>query len=236
MNKASVIIAAKNEGPRIGSVLEVVTKHPLVDEVIAMCNGCTDNTVEVAESYGASVHSESKAMGKTLAVKEGLSLAKNDVILLIDADLKDLTAEDITNLASPVLKGQVDFTLSLRKNSLLMFKLFGIDFISGERGIRKEILEDPYIWSRSHVSYGLEVLMNKSFLRRKKTFVSVPTNSYAIRKKEKTNFIKGTLEEFAMIFSIFKVIPFYGFFWQFFKMSYLNSKYQKLLSEPVTAN
>ncbi|MDO8507287.1 MAG: glycosyltransferase [bacterium] len=236
MNKVSVIIAAKNEGPRIGSVLDVVTKHPLVDEVIAMCNGCTDNTVDVARSYGVNVHEDARSIGKTKAIKKGISLAKNDVVLLIDADLRDLVATDITNLASPVLTGQVDFTLSTRENSLLLFKLFGIDFISGERGMRKDLLDDPYIWSKSHVSYGLEVLMNKSLLKRGKTFISVMTKSHAIRKREKTSLVKGTLEDYSMIFNIFRVIPFYEFFWQLFKMSYLSKRYKKMIKAQTKAS
>ena len=118
MSKISTIIAARNEGPRIGDVLKVLVKHPLVDETLVMCNGCTDNTASVARSYDVRVYEDSQIIGKTMAIKRGLSLAENDTILLIDADLRNLTSEDITNLVMPVLTGQVDCTISLLKTLL----------------------------------------------------------------------------------------------------------------------
>lgn len=229
MNKVSVIIAAKNEGPRIGAVLDVLVKHPLVDEVIVMCNDCTDDTANVARSYNIRVYEDPQAIGKTMAIKKGLSLAKKDTIFLIDADLRDLSAEDITNLIMPVLTDQVDCTISLWENSTFIYKLLSIDHMSGGRVIKKDLLGDAAIWSKSHLSYSLEVLMNRSLLSRKKTFVSVRTDMHNTRKKEKTNFIRGNIEEVSMMSNIFKVIPIYEFFWQLFKMAYLNKRYQDIL-------
>jgi len=37
--------------------------------------------------------------------------------MFLDADLKNLTPQNISDLANPVLSGEVDMTLSLRKNS-----------------------------------------------------------------------------------------------------------------------
>jgi len=89
--KVSVIIAARDEAPRIGKVLSVACNHPLVGEVIVFCDGSVDNTSEVARKYNAIVHDKDKPQGKTLAVKHGIELAKYDVVVLLDADLKGLT-------------------------------------------------------------------------------------------------------------------------------------------------
>jgi len=228
--KVSVIIAARDEAPRIGKVLSVACNHPLVGEVIVFCDGSVDNTSEVARKYNAIVHDKDKPQGKTLAVKHGIELAKYDVVVLLDADLKGLTAENITALATPVLEHKVDFTFSMRGNSSHIYKLFGVDFVSGERAIRKTLLADPLIWSKPRIGYGLEVLMNDSFLDRHKTFISVYLpNLYATPKSEKGPYWKGTWSDLTMVFNIFRAFPFYSVGWQFLKMSYLNHKYKKTL-------
>lgn len=230
--KMSVIIAAKNEAPRIGEVLKIVTHHPDIDQVIVMDDKSDDNTHKVAESYGAEVHKTQKENhGKTMAVHAGLEFAKNDIILLLDADLVGLTSKGIDDLASPVLENKVDFTLSLRKNSTLTYKLAGIDFVSGERVIKKELLLDPAIWSKPEIGFSLEVLMNKSLISKMKKFVCIPLKDLRIiKKRDKVGLIKGVTGEFSMITNIFRALPFYEVGWQFLKMAYLNKKYQNELN------
>ena len=228
--KVSVIIAARDEEPRIERVLTVACAHPLVGEVIVICDGSVDNTARVARKYHAVVHDKHAPQGKTLAVKEGVAKAKYDIVLLLDADLKGLTKQDITDLAQPVLDGRVDFTLSIRGNSSHIYKLLRMDFVSGERAIRKELLDDPQIWSKPKLGYGLEVLMNNSFLKRKKTFISVYLhNLYATPKSEKMSYWRGTLADLAMVSNIFRAFPFYMVGWQFLEMAYLNFKYRRTL-------
>jgi len=230
MNKVSAIIAAKNEEPRIGAVLEVLKKNFLVEEIIVVANDCSDRTVEVAESYGSKVRviNEPRSIGKTRAIKKGVALAKNRCILLIDADLKNLKTTDITNLVTPVLERKVECTTSIRNNSFFC-KLIDFDILTGERAMDKQILEDPYIWSHEKVGYSLEGLMNESFLKRKKSFISVVIQADAIRKKDKQRAINGLYSDMIMWLNVFKIIPFHKILWQIAKMSYLNRRYKNSL-------
>jgi hypothetical protein len=64
-----------------------------------------------------------------------------------------------------------------------------MDWISGERVAPKKMLLDPLIWSRPDIGYGLETLMNKSFLENGASFQSVYLPSvYITRKSEKIGF------------------------------------------------
>jgi glycosyltransferase involved in cell wall biosynthesis len=226
--KISVVIAAYNEEPRIAKVLEVVEHHPLIDEVIVVNDGSQDKTIEVVKKFDVKLIDNEKNMGKTLSVKRGIEAAKNELIMMLDADLAGLTAESINKLASPVLDGKVDWTLSLRGNSFGYMKALKMDWVSGERLIPKELFSDPLIWSRPDVGYGLESLMNKSLLARNKTFQSVYLEEVHITNKaEKVGFIKGILGELHMVKQITKVVPFTEMIGQLLTMSRLNRKYSK---------
>jgi glycosyltransferase involved in cell wall biosynthesis len=227
-NKISVVIAAYNEAPRIAQVLSVVEHHPLVHEVIVINDGSTDITSEIIQKFNVTLIENNVNIGKTLSVKKGIKASKNDLIMLLDADLQGLTKEAVSNLAKPVIDGRVDWTLSLRNNSFHIMKLLKVDWVSGERVIPKNLLMDPLIWSNPNIGYGLETLINKSLLRDHKTFRSVYLpNVTNTNKAKKIGFLKGWVNDFKMVGQISKVIPLHKFFGQFIHMSYLNRKYSK---------
>ena len=231
VKKLSVVIAAYNEEPRIENVLKIVVGHSLIDEVIVVDDCSHDKTSEVAARFNVKVLRNEKNLGKTLSVKKGVEVAKNDIIALLDADLRGITREEITMLANPVIEGKVDWTLSLRSNSWPWMKWVKMDWVSGERVIKKELLNDPLIWSRPEVGFGLETLMNKSLLGRQTKFCSVylPTLTTE-RKSEKMGFFKGWYSDFKMVYLIMTVLPLYKVAGQFVQMAYLSNKYRKTLN------
>lgn len=227
--KISVVIAAYNEEPRIATVLGVVENHPLIDEVIVVNDGSKDNTVDVIKKFNVTLIDNEQNMGKTLSVKRGIEAARNEIIMLLDADLKGLDAGTIEKLARPVLDEKVDWTLSLRGNSFSYMKLAGMDWVSGERVITKKLLSDPLIWSMPKVGFGLETLMNKSLLAHKTKFHSVYLPELKITNKAaKVGFIKGWIGEVKMLGQIARVMPLPLVFWQFLTMARLSRKYKKL--------
>jgi glycosyltransferase involved in cell wall biosynthesis len=226
--KVSVVIAAYNEEPRIALILSIVEDHPLIDEVIVVNDGSTDKTSDVVRGFNVTLIENKINMGKTLSVKRGLEKIKNEVVLFLDADLVGLTKQNIIDLVSPVLEGQVEWTLSLRGNSFGYMKLFQVDWISGERAVRKYLLDDPLIWSKPEIGFGLETLMNKSFIDRGAAFQSINLpNLRVINKSAKMGVFRGCYGELKMVSQIFKVLPLHKVIQQFFKMSYLNKKNKK---------
>jgi len=227
-DKISVVIAAYNEAPRIATVLKTVSNHPLINEVIVVNDGSIDNTSDIVKKFDVILIENKKNLGKTLSVKTGVNASKNKIIMLLDADLIGIDQDSIYKLAEPVLKEQVDWTLSLRDNSFKIMKIMKMDWLSGERVIAKDLLLDPYIWSRPEIGYSLEVLMNKSLLDKTKTFRAVRLKNVSdTNKANKIGFIKGWSADIKMIGQISKVMPLHKFFGQFVIMSYLNKKYSK---------
>src|SRR5260370_9916789 len=139
--KISCIICAFNEAPRIGAGLAVASAHPVLGEVIVVEDGSNDGTAEVVKRFPSVRLIQCEVnRGKSAAMAVGIAAAQNELLMLLDADLKGLAAEHITALAAPVLSGAADVSLSLRQNSLLLFRAIGLDFVSGERVVRKELL------------------------------------------------------------------------------------------------
>ena len=164
--KISCIIPVYNEGPRIAKVLKIICGHPVIDELIVVNDGSKDNSLDIIKQFkGIKIISYTLNKGKSYAIMEGLNAAKNNLVMLIDSDLVGLNKSNIHNLALPLIKNQADVSISLRKNSLLIYKLMGIDFVSGERVFNKNIFGNLKSLKRIP-GFGLESLMNKRIIKK----------------------------------------------------------------------
>jgi len=84
----SVVIPAYNYGPFLGEAIESAlaqTYQPL--EVIVIDDGSTDNTPEVAASYGSRIRFvRTPNKGVSAARNAGIEISKGDLIAFVDAD------------------------------------------------------------------------------------------------------------------------------------------------------
>lgn len=83
MINLTVVIIAKNEEKMIIDCLESVKK--LADEIIVIDNGSIDQTIEIAEKYGARIFKINGTDFSRLR-NEGLKEARGEWILYVDAD------------------------------------------------------------------------------------------------------------------------------------------------------
>jgi len=88
-NAASIVIPAHNEENRIRGLLEALCDPSILStcDIYIVCNGCSDNTFQVAKEYPGFVVVEISDAGKHLALNEGDRLA-GDIYprLYCDAD------------------------------------------------------------------------------------------------------------------------------------------------------
>ena len=206
--RISCIVCALNEGPRIGAVLAVATAHPLIAEVIVVDDGSTDDTAQVAARFpNVRLISHAKNQGKSKAVATGVAAARHDLLMLLDADLKGLQATDLTALSIPVLDGRAAVSLSLRRNSLALFRLVGIDFVSGERVVDKHLLADVLHDLQALPRFGIEVFMNKRIIAGRLPIAVANWRAVTqSRKTEKLGRWRGVLAEGRMVFDLMDAV------------------------------
>ena len=102
--KISVVLPAKNESSAIGETIRAIYSLEMVDEMIVVNDGSTDNTKEVAESAGAKVVNHSYSKGNGAAIKTGARSATGDIIVFMDADGQH-DPKDIPRLLEKIEQG-----------------------------------------------------------------------------------------------------------------------------------
>ncbi|TNF46393.1 MAG: glycosyltransferase family 2 protein [Bacteroidetes bacterium] len=126
-----VIIPAFNEGPSIRKVVEEIDRS-IVEEVIVVSNGSTDNTEQEAQEAGAIVLTE-KRKGYGWACLRGIAYASDnhfELIVFMDGDHADY-ADEMPLLIDPILTNKADFVIGSRvgkyreKGSMTPQQVFG---------------------------------------------------------------------------------------------------------------
>ena len=206
--RISCIICALNEGPRIAAVLDVATIHPLVTEVIVVDDGSSDDTAQVVARYPAvRLISHEKNQGKSKAIATGVAAASHDLLMLLDADLKGLRLDDLTSLAAPVIERRAAVSMSLRRNSLAIFRWVGIDFVSGERVVDRRLLANVLHDIHALPRFGIEVFMNKRIIAAQLPVAIANWREVTqSRKTEKLGWWRGVRAEWRMVFDLMDAV------------------------------
>ncbi len=176
MEKINAIVPCYNEAPRLGRVLKTLSSSPLIDKIVFVDDGSSDNSVEVAQSFPkVQVVVTKQRGGKGQAVREGFKHVEGAAVFLCDADLRGLKETHIQKMFSEYQKNPHGLVVGLTEKSglrafhWLRSRMF---VISGERIISakdlKKVLESPL-----SDDYGIEPYMNYYFLKKKQPVVKV---------------------------------------------------------------
>ena len=108
----SVVLPALNEGPTVAAVIDTITPMVggLVDELIVLDSGSTDDTEARALAAGARVVHREEALpeippqpGKGEALWRSLAATCGDIVVFIDSDLIDPDPMFVPRLVGPLL-------------------------------------------------------------------------------------------------------------------------------------
>ena len=210
--RISCIVCAYNEADRIRRILDAVYRHPALSEVVVVNDGSTDATEALLGLYpDIQVISYTPNRGKTYALSRGIAAAKGDYLMLLDADLAGVTVADIQALADPVISGRAQVTISLRRNSLLLYRLIGLDFVSGERVIPARLVAGAVQAMEALPRWGGEAFINDLITQEGLSIdVVYWPKVFNIRKYAKLGRWRGMLAELAMTGDALRVLTPWG--------------------------
>ncbi|MBI4032784.1 HAD-IB family phosphatase [Candidatus Berkelbacteria bacterium] len=110
----TIVIPAYNEAKTLPHVVTEALKTPYVERVIVVDDGSSDDTIARLKPFKTSTQFQvvrhEKNKGKGQALKTGLAHIDTEVVLFLDADLRNITAEKIARIAKPVLENAVDLS------------------------------------------------------------------------------------------------------------------------------
>ena len=194
--KISLCLPTLNEEKTIAKEIiimrsELMARYPLLDEIIVIDSGSTDKTRAIAREFGADVYKADdilpqldKFKGKGENLWKALYITQGDIIIYLDADIKNIHHRFAYGLLGPLLlfdnikfaKAFYDRPISIGKNKIRptgggrvtelvirpLFSLFFPDLtqlmqpLSGEYAGYREIFEQiPF-----PIGYGIETSMN----------------------------------------------------------------------------
>ncbi len=111
----SLCLPTLNEEKTIGKEIlimksELMTRYPLLDEIVVVDSGSTDKTRDIAESFGADVYEADgilphldKFKGKGENLWKALFITRGDIIIYLDADIKNIHHRFAYALVGPLL-------------------------------------------------------------------------------------------------------------------------------------
>jgi len=89
---------------------ELMTRYPLIDEIVVIDSGSTDNTRDIARSYDVMVYEANDILpdlerykGKGENLWKALYVTQGDIIIYIDADIKNIHHRFAYGLLGPLL-------------------------------------------------------------------------------------------------------------------------------------
>ena len=223
--RVSLIVPAYNEEKTIAKVLGVAKKVRLVEEIIVVDDGSRDSTKSIAKKFDVKVISHKENLGKGSAISTGIKNSKGEVLVFIDADLKNISPRKITALIHPIINSEADFTKAAFKRArgrvteltvkpLLKIVLPGINFsqpLSGQFAAKRGFLEKIKINPKWGVDIQLLLAAFKDKLRVKEVNIGrlvhkkQPMENLIMMSEE---VIKTALEEIGIIGKNHKLVAF----------------------------
>ncbi len=204
--KTAAIVPAYNEAPTVGEVVKVIKMSPLIDEVIVVSDGSTDETAQVAHQAGAKVIVNKINLGKGQSMLKGALSTDAPLLIFIDADLIGLTLDHLEQLLLPVISKTCDMNVGLVDRGPILNRLTPhLPLISGERALKRGyILDiDPQLFSGFMVEIAINYYCRTNNLR----VGTVILNNLTIRRKyNKVGWLKGAIGYIKMSYQIAKAM------------------------------
>lgn len=107
----TVIIPTLNEQNTISKVVQLVKKNRKVSEILVIDDKSPDDTIKNARDDKVRIYTSTK-LGKGASMRDGMLLARNEIIAYLDADITTYPDDIVDLITSPIISGEADFVKS----------------------------------------------------------------------------------------------------------------------------
>ncbi|MBS3786729.1 glycosyltransferase family 2 protein [Candidatus Bipolaricaulota bacterium] len=205
--KVSVIVPAYNEAGRIKSVLEAIENAELVNHIIVVDDGSTDQTTKKVRESQADVEliKLDHNKGKARALSRGVESAPDSTLMFLDADLVGLKSDHVDEMIRTYHQEDLDMVIGVfhkgRLNTDLSQKIS--PHLSGQRILSVDT------WNKLDKSkaeeFGVEMALTKLSLSENLSTGKVKlTGVTHVMKEEKRGFTEGIKSRLKMYKNIIK--------------------------------
>jgi phosphoserine phosphatase SerB len=108
----TVIIPALNEEKTIRQVIRLARRNELVNEIIVVDDMSTDGTITEAKKEEGVRVITSTHVGKGDAMREGMLLARNEILIFLEGDIPDYGEDIVGKMTAPLIRDEADFVKS----------------------------------------------------------------------------------------------------------------------------
>ena len=199
----TAIIPAYNEERHLSGVIAPLIEIDEISQIIVVSDGSFDNTVQVASAWDVDVIELPDNIGKGGAMAAGLHVAKEDIILFLDADLIGLTRLHIYDLIIPIFEDEADMTVGVFERGRITTDMAQVvaPFLSGQRCMRRKWLTSINEWADAGfgVEAALTIYAHQNELRVKQVYLSEMSH---VMKEEKYGIVRGFAYRMKMYWEI----------------------------------
>lgn len=201
MANVTAIIPFYNEKENILTIIAELSKIHDIDQIICVDDGSTNNIAKIIKEHFSHITllTLPQNRGKAQAVFEGLNQAKNDLLLLMDADLVNIHATEIENILTKYksIKPLDMVILEIKgKNKVVDTFLRKYIFQGGNRLLHKSDLEEVY--KGNPTGYQLEVAINNYAIENNKIVKWAKCTALNPHKTKKIGFFNGLRKDLKM--------------------------------------
>ncbi len=201
--RISVVVPAYNEAGRISSVIRPVIASQWVNDVIVVDDGSDDGTADEAKLFDVQVAQMVENSGKAAALDRGVSLAKNETLLFLDADLVGLTTAHVDKLVQCYRELKLDMAVGVfvngRKKTDFAQKIN--PYASGQRVLSRSLWEraKQCVPEVTEADFGIEYALSRLAAKEDwlTEYVKLEGVTHVL-KEEKRGFKKGMIDRFKM--------------------------------------
>jgi len=202
--RVAAIVPAFNEQETLADVLKVLKETPLVDEIVVVSDGSTDDTVTIARAMGVRTIHLRRNHGKGTAMATGVAHTTAPVLVFVDGDIMNLSGYLLYQLIDPVVSGGAAMNVGIRHRGWLLDAIHARvgPLLSGIRCLERRVFEA--LPEETLGGFAAETALNYSC--RRQGLVLTTTVLYDLKhlvKERKRGLVAGSRARLEMFVSVF---------------------------------